>query len=469
MDEHELLAQVERSLRVGDRADATRYIYHYILEEDVTLTDARWRTLWSEIRPLFLRRYSIEAAERLDTVFELVSPTDEALLALRLGEDGRVTFLLGAGASKPEPSGLPTVEELLPELWRRAAKLGRDDLKRLQEWCEHPRHAIKNIEDLLTAAYIADFSSRNSRVLALLEYFLYRQRPSRPAEEEFASLASRRAAVAAVSESDAAGIALLQDTLQTLFGLLLGRMILARPNPAHAAIASLAKQCERVSVVTTNYDGCIDQAMIDGKLRPHYLIEMEQPKDGCVTLVKMHGSINWSYCDSCQEMKLHELAHMRKSYDADTLSFPVIGICKNCGGQRRPMVVPPMSFKFVMFPPLLVLWDRAQAAFNDSSIIVSVGYSFSEADIYITKMISRAMGQDRNKKLVVIDPNAQLADMLRDKLDALIDNFDRSRVIRSCESCDVIVPQLAQSLVAARVKSRGRKDGARGAAKSSKG
>lgn len=462
MDERELLARVRESLRRRDLREAGRYLFDEIYGEDVTLTDPEWWSVWEVVRPTM----PPSIAKRLDPIFERITPTEKALLDLRLADGDRVTFLLGAGASKPEPSGLPTVEELLPELWRRAAKLGREDLKSLQEWCEHPRRAIKNIEDLLTAAYIANFSSRNSGVLALLDYFLYRQRVSAAPEEEPRTVGARRAAAAAALESDVSAIALLQDTLQTLFGLLLGRMILAQPNAAHAAIASLAKERGRVSVVTTNYDGCIDQAMTDDGLRADYLVEMQRPENSCVTIVKMHGSINWSYCDSCQEMKLHELAHMRKSYEADTLSFPVIGICKNCGGQRRPMVVPPMSFKVVMFPPLLALWDQAQAAFNDSSIIVSVGYSFSEADIYITKMISRAMGQDRNKKLVVVDPNPQLVRILRERLGALIDDFDPSRVIRSCESCEVIVPQFAESLVAAPVKSKAKKNGGRPAPKS---
>jgi NAD-dependent SIR2 family protein deacetylase len=161
----------------------------------------------------------------------------------------------------------------------------------------------------------------------------------------------------------------------------------------------------------------------------------------------MHGSINWAYCESCQELHVANLAQMREAYDQDTLGFPVIAICKGCGGQRRPMIVPPMSFKFVQFPPLLVLWERAQRVLNGARLIVAVGYSFAEADTYITKMTIKAMVQDPARKLVVIDPKRSVAESLVRQLSAAIDGFDPTRVLCSRESCEIIVPKLLESWV----------------------
>ena len=74
-----------------------------------------------------------------------------------------VTFLLGAGASKPAPSGIPTVSELLRELLIRARRLDRDDVTKLADFCK--ARDINNIEDLLTAVQLATFCSRNAKML----------------------------------------------------------------------------------------------------------------------------------------------------------------------------------------------------------------------------------------------------------------------------------------------------------------
>ncbi len=64
----------------------------------------------------------------------------------------RTTFLLGAGASKPAPSNIPTVKELLPQLLERGRRLDREDVTKLAAFCEE--RSIDNIEDLLTAAQL---------------------------------------------------------------------------------------------------------------------------------------------------------------------------------------------------------------------------------------------------------------------------------------------------------------------------
>jgi len=466
MDERILIRDIGAQVRGGSLAGAARLMYQYIYGESIDLADLKWRELWATIRPVFSVQYAPEAAEWMDKRFQEIAPTDPALLQLRLREGDKVAFLLGAGASKPDPSGLPTVEELLPELWRRAEKVGRDDLKRLHEWCDD--RGITNIEDLLTAAQIADMASRNVGVLSLLDYFLFPRQTDGEGTAAYPRIRQRQTLGGRErsARADVATISLLQETLHTLLGLLTGPMIKAPPNAGHHAIANLPNSGLEVTVVTTNYDGCIDLALISGGVPFDYMLEGlgAAPDAGNRTaLVKMHGSINWFYCESCQRVKAYELRHVRQSYMEDTLGYSVIGICPDCGGQQRPMIVPPLSFKLVTFPGLLTLWDRAATAFAAATMIVSVGYSFSEADTYITKMIAKAMAVDPGKRLVVIDTNPSVAELLKEKLDAVIDGFDKSRVVQSCESCEVILPKFAESVVSQaspKPKPNGRKRGA---------
>jgi len=435
------LSRARESVRKKDFDEAFATIYYVVSDDHIKSgkedMHPGWAEMWYEIR-----EHVIKSAPQtlIDEIDKGIPPlVDKSLWELRLGDEERIVVLLGAGASKPAPSNIPVVSELLPQLWKRAAKLDREDLNALSRWCE--ANAIIDIEDLLTAAHIANFAAKSRGVLGLLDYFLFHRQEREPRPSGL------RVSRSVVPQSDISAVALLQGTLETLFTLLMEPMISAQPNAGHKAIVQLVRYHTKTTIVTTNYDGCIDQALEEAAIPCEYFIGTSYPESSSDThLMKMHGSINWSYCDSCQEMKKYDLKTVRESYERDTLSYPVIGICKNCGGQRRPMIVPPLSFKFLMFPPLTGLWDAIGCALDNSSVIVVVGYSFSEADPHIIKMINRTMGSDSKKKLVIVDTDPAIADRVKTRLTAHFDNFDTSRVIRAIRDCDELLPMLCNSL-----------------------
>jgi len=226
----------------------------------------------------------------------------------------RIAFLLGAGASNPKPSGIPTVKELLPDLLTRARRLDRSDLNRLADFCEQSR--IDNIEDLLTAAQLSEFCSRNSNCLKLVD-FLTHGRKEEPETELDLSRRTRRGFVPPLTLSmqppDLSGVAFLQDTLQVLFALLSSRMLPAQPNDGHIAIAAHARKRTDSAIVTTNYDCCMDLALGEGGKDFAYLVDFANmhspspPKKGTTPLIKLHGSLNWYYCDTCQKVHLIDI------------------------------------------------------------------------------------------------------------------------------------------------------------------
>src|SRR5262249_30660564 len=107
-----------------------------------------------------------------EKVFGFAAPFDSEVLQIDV-TTSRIAFLLGAGASKPSPSDIPTVTELLPDLLQRGRRLNRQDLDRLADFCE--KSSIQNIEDLLTAAQLSEFCSRTPTVLNLIEFLIYRR------------------------------------------------------------------------------------------------------------------------------------------------------------------------------------------------------------------------------------------------------------------------------------------------------
>ena len=394
-----------------------------------------WLEMYQGARSQFQRTLSGSVFERLESFFAAASPQDREV-ALVNPSTLRVAFLLGAGASKPEPSGIPTVKELLPDLLTRARRLDREEVTKLASFCDET--GITNIEDLLTAAQISYFCSRNPTILRLVEFLIFREETA-PGEPPFRR--RRR------SQVDVSSVAFLQDTLQVLFGLLSSRMLPASPNAGHKAIAAFLGEHPHSAIITTNYDCCMDRALAEAVRPFSYLIDFANSEtlpsmEGDPSpLIKLHGSLNWFYCETCQEVHWIDIERTVTDYLADRALYPVIGVCRNCGGQRRGLLVPPLAMKFDVAPPLNPLIDRAADAFGQAELIVVVGFSFADADLYISRMLSKAMQASDRARLLVFDPDFAVAEKVRRQFSVRIPKFDPARILGVRGDCSDTLPR----------------------------
>lgn len=316
-------------------------------------------------------------------------------------------------------------------------------------WCE--ARSITNIEDLLTAAYVSNFAAKNSAVSGLIDYFLFRDR-----EDNRSSRSSADRRFTQPSSVDASSVALFQETLQGLFGLLTSTMIPADPNPAHTAITEFVEQHKLCSIVTTNYDGCIDEALIKKGILFHSHVEPDAapPGGNAIDLIKMHGSINWNYCDSCHHVKVFDLIDLKTGFNNDDRSYAVVGICRKCGGQRRPLLIPPTGLKFVQFPSLITLWNRAREGIELGDYVIVVGFSFSEADSYINRIIERSMSTNKKQVMLVVDPNPALVPWLRKRYSARTEAFDEKRILGVRGNAEEWLPKILAGLTARAEKTK---------------
>ena len=405
-----------------------------------------WVTLFETNKENLQKSFPTTEFEQLDKAYSLLKPLDKALFDMDPTK-GAVSFLLGAGASKPEPSGIPTVKELLPDLLTRARRLDRDEVTKLANFCDETK--IDNIEDLLTAAQLSDFCSRNPKVLSLVDFLLFSQETLQDIRRErhYTFPRGLERVTAHRSPVGVSTVAFLQDTLQVLFGLLSSRMLPADPNPTHSAIAKFVCEQPNTTIVTCNYDCCMDRELSNGKVPFSYMLDfgnIHEPrpeKPECTQLIKLHGSLNWFYCETCQKTQLIDIERTVADYKSDTASYPVIAVCKDCGGQRRGLVVPPLAMKFEIAPPLNPLLDRAGDAFSRSDLIIVVGFSFADADLYISRMLSKAMQNSQTTNLIVIDPDPDVAIRVRRKFSIRIPNFDEKRIIAARGDCAEILPK----------------------------
>ena len=431
------LRQARGRISTGDLANILRLV----------ITDGEILAGEEQVHPEWIRIYNENAARlgrywgpsmtaRAEEFFAAQSLVDPLISSIDPYNEN-VAFLLGAGASKPDPSNIPTVKELLPELLRRARRIDRDQVTQLADSCV--RNEIDNIEDLLTAVQISEFCIRNSNILSLVEYQLF-------GDNEIQHHPLRRSRMS----TDVASVAFLQDTLQVLFGLLSNLMLPATPNAGHEAIVQYIQSKPSTPVVTTNYDCCIDLALINGNVpfsyetdfvNPHILPDVVGEK---APLVKLHGSLNWFYCETCQAVWLINISRSVDDYFKSGGEYPIISVCNQCGGQRRGLLVPSHAMKFDVASPLQPLIAKAAESFEKASIIVVVGFSFADADLYISRMISKAI-QGSNAKIVIIDPMSDVIDRLRRKFEAQIPGFDpNDRIVGLRGDCAEVLPQFLE-------------------------
>ncbi len=392
-----------------------------------------WRTIYQRYQEQLRHLLDMSTFERLERFFNPEQLHDTLISAIDPKAE-KVAFLLGAGASKPDPSNIPTVKELLPELLRRARRIDREQVTQLADFCV--RNEIDNIEDLLTAVQISEFCIRNTNILSLVEYQLFgdsgiRRRP----------LGMNR------MRTDVSSVAFLQDTLQVLFGLLSNLMLPATPNAGHEAIVKYVQSNPFTPIITTNYDCCIDLALINGEVPFSYETDFENPhilpnfNGESASLVKLHGSRNWFYCETCQAVWLIDISKPVNDYFNSGGEYPIISVCNQCGGQRRGLLVPPHAMKFDVASPLQPLIAKAAESFEKATVIVVVGFSFADADLYISRMISKAI-QGSNAKIVIIDPASDVIDRVRRKFEAQIPGFDpNERIIGLRDDCAEMLPR----------------------------
>ena len=168
-----------------------------------------------------------------------------------------------------------------------------------------------------------------------------------------------------------------------------------------------ADKLRDVVFVSTNYDILIDNALdeeYDNDIDVDYGIEFrnfERPNDWrrprrcrSVSLFKPHGSLNWLFCPTCNEL---EITPKEKGVVTRLISGFANAICEHCGSVYAPLIVPPTFYKDMNNVFLSAIWNRTDIALRKVSHIIFCGYSFPDADIHIKYMLKRAQTNRDNK------------------------------------------------------------------------
>lgn len=187
---------------------------------------------------------------------------------------------------------------------------------------------------------------------------------------------------------------------------------------------------QKIGVITTNYDTLIDEAfdiiypdyLIDycidlvncryDAAGPDWWLDPQKPTkfNGLIPirtkLIKIHGSLNWKYCNCCAQVKLTPWQH-RINLKLDSFeSFfnNQSTICPFDKSRLTSLIQAPSHLKTNHNYIFNKLYDEASYLVRNSKILVFIGYSFPEADVHIRALIKRNF--DSNKKIVVINKSS---------------------------------------------------------------
>ena len=165
--------------------------------------------------------------------------------------------------------------------------------------------------------------------------------------------------------------------------------------------SSRANELQKVVFVSTNYDILIDNALMEEKVNSidlDYGVEFrnfDSPGDWSrptldrrVQLFKPHGSLNWLFCPTCNDL---EITPAEKGVVTRLLvSNFARAACPHCQSVYAPLIVPPTFYKDLNNVFLSAIWNRTDVALRRVKQIIFCGYSFPDADIHIKYLLKRA-------------------------------------------------------------------------------
>ncbi len=290
----------------------------------------------------------------------------------------KTTILLGGGASAAE--GAP-VQNLLFKKYFKALreKKNYSDGKRVSELCAYFKQMffIDVLHDDLDAIEFPTFEE----AIGLLDLAVRKRQSFKDFDLESIAKSSNR-------------IGFIRQYLVLLMAEVLEDKTAAVKGLHRVLVDRLsALGCLNDTIfLSTNYDVLIDQALIvRNDIAVDYgidFINYQSPalhNKPVINLYKVHGSLNWSYCPTCNTLQLIDYQQGLLRLHTELSQ----ALCANCQSIKIPVIVPPTFFKDMSNNYINMVWHKTEACLRKSSHIIFCGYSFPDADMHIKYLLKR--------------------------------------------------------------------------------
>lgn len=189
---------------------------------------------------------------------------------------------------------------------------------------------------------------------------------------------------------------------------------------SYSRLIAFLKQVDLLSstvFVSMNYDILLDRALIaSDRHYPDYHLEdfVKDPsvlskRNGRnpVSLLKLHGSLNWRMCENC---------HLLRDTEDDVV-WPE-SQCNDCGSKfARPMLIRPTLLKDFRHRVWRDLWRKAGHVLRDAASWIFVGYSLPMADVWMLRLLAQSARSGKvrkgSRRVIVVNPDSVAARRFR--------------------------------------------------------
>jgi hypothetical protein len=127
-----------------------------------------------------------------------------------------------------------------------------------------------------------------------------------------------------------------------------------------------------------------------------------------IKIIKLHGSLNWKYCNCCNQVLLtpwdRKIDLARDKFlgytypEKEEYEF----LCPLDGTEFQTLIMPPSHIKTLNHPIITQLFNEAAREIRIAKKIVFIGYSLSDADVHIKALFKKLMRP--NTEIFVVNP-----------------------------------------------------------------
>ena len=344
---------------------------------------------------------------------------------LRYPHSRDIVFVLGAGASHPD--GVPLQRQILPLILS-------GEIREINN-----SYLGKLVADFINHNYkygtITDQYPRLEAVFGFLDYFI-QQNESLSAEYPYSTLLAIKEALIKLIHYV---VDLKSDKSSTYY---------------HQFWEAIQKYNSNTSIITLNYDTLLEQGFdflfenfgyIDYSIplmnydklhekkrftkwiNPREPVEIEEGLHPVpIKILKIHGSLNWKYCNCCNQILLTPWDKKIDLQQGKFLGYTYPEKTEyeyNCpldGTDFQTLIMPPSNIKTLTHPVISQLLSEASREIRSTKKIVFFGYSLSDGDVHIKALFQKNLEDD--VKIYVV--NSRLGKKMKLRFRSLHNNVE---------------------------------------------
>lgn len=176
-------------------------------------------------------------------------------------------------------------------------------------------------------------------------------------------------------------------------------------------VRALTDRGDRVAVITFNYDLGADHALFFHSVPFSYALD--SPAHHKVTLLKLHGSLNWSRRDENGPIIAVEMGRLLSNLrvgGGPAAYAEFSRMLRNHDGTLTgdPVIVPPTWSKMTEYQSLQPVWQTAARELDDAENIFVSGFSLPASDAFFRMLFALGTtGRTRIRRFQVHDPGIE--------------------------------------------------------------